>query len=135
MEKIISTIAIKTSKGVQSIKVLYDGQFEVMGKRLLNHYSKSYMPILLMMKKGNLVSLGDNLKKYDVEKEPNGTLDLTGMNKDRIPMKVYETLADLVQTETKSEYMYLWDTDKWYGMKVEDGKPYLGYFKELNKLV
>lgn len=135
MEKIISTIAIKTSKGVQSIKVLYDGQFEVMGKRLLNHYSKSYMPILTMMKKGNLVSLGDNLKKYDVKNEPNGTLDLTGMNKDKIPMKVYETLADLIQTETKSEYLYYWDTDKWYGMKVEDGKPYLGYFKELNKLV
>lgn len=135
MDKIISTIAIKTSKGVQSIKVLYDGQFEVMGKRLLNHYSKSYMPILTMMKKGNLVSLGDNLKKYDVKNEPNGTLDLTGMKKDKIPMKVYETLADLIQTETKSEYLYYWDTDKWYGMKVEDGKPYLGYFKELNKLV
>lgn len=135
MEKIISTIAIKTSKGVQSIKVLYDGQFEIMGKRLLNHYSKSYMPILSMMKKGNLVSLGDNLKKYDVKNEPNGTLDLTGMNKDKIPMKVYETLADLIQTETKSEYLYYWDTDKWYGMKVEDGKPYLGYLKELNKLV
>lgn len=135
MEKIISTIAIKTSKGVQSIKVLYDGQFEVMGKRLLNHYSKSYMPILTMMKKGNLVSLGDNLKKYDVKNEPNGTLDLTGMKKDKIPMKVYETLADLIQTETKSEYLYYWDTDKWYAMKIEDGKPYLGYFKELNKLV
>lgn len=133
--KAFCTIAIRTSKGVKSIKVMYDGTFDVMGKRLLDHYSKSYFLPLQIMRKGYLVWLGDNLKKYDEENEPNGTLDLTGVNKERKPCSESPTLADLVQTDTKSEYFYLWDNNKWYGMKIEDGKPYLGYFTELTKLV
>lgn len=134
-KKCMSTIAIRTSKGVQSIQCIYDGSIEVMGKKLIKHYSKSYMPILAMMRKGYLVTLGENLKKYNAENEPNGTLDLTGVNKERKPAKVYETLADLVQTETKSEYLYFWDKDRWYAMEIHEGKPYMNMFEELSKLV
>lgn len=130
-----STLAIITSKGVQSIMCYYDGTFETMGKKLLAHYSKSYMPIIKLMRKGTIVMLGENLKKYDKDNEPKGTLDLTGMGKPREEMKVYPTLADLVQTETESEYLYVWDKDRWYGMKVNEGRPYMNMLKELRTLV
>lgn len=133
--KSISTLAIRTSKGVQSIKVLYDGTFDRMGKNLLTNYSKSYKVILGMMKKGYLVRLGETLKKYDAKDEPNGTLDLTQMNKERVNMDIYPTLADLVQKETDSEYIYLWDKDRWYAMKVINKMPYNNLFTELEKLI
>lgn len=133
--KSISTLAIRTSKGVQAIQVMYDGTFELMGKKLLAHYSKNYMPIIKMMNKGYLVTLGNNLKKYDAENEPDGTLDLTGVNKPKKEKVVYPTLADLLQTETKAEYLYFWDKDRWYGMKVEDGKPYMSMLMELRAIV
>lgn len=130
-----STLAIITSKDVQSIMCYYDGTFETMGKKLLKFYSKSYLPIIKLMNKGDIVMLGENLKKYDKENEPKGTLDLTGIGKPRSKKIHYPTLADLVQTETESEYLYVWDKDRWYGMKVNDGKPYMSMLKELKALV
>lgn len=135
MEHIMSTIAIRTSKKVIAIKCMYDGDFKTMGNKLMNHYSKSYMPVLAMMKKGYLVALGNNLKKYDKENEPNGTLDLTGVNKERKKADEYPSLADLLQTETKSSFLYVWDVDRWYAMEVTDNKPYMGMLEELRYLV
>lgn len=132
-QKVKSTIAIKTSKGVQAIQVMYNGSFDLMGKKLLAHYMR-WQNTLQMMKKGNIVVLGDNLKEYDPKKNANGTLDLTQMKKDRIPHKVYKNIADLLVDETDSQYIYFWDTDKWYGLKVDE-KPYFSYFDLLTNLV
>ena len=134
-EKVPSTIAIETSKGVYAIHVYYDGTFEKMGKKLLAHYSKHYSLPLQITNKGTVVYLGNNLRKYDDDTNVDGTLDLTAYNKEKEPKTVYKTIADLVQTESKSDYIYLWIKDRWYGMKVEDKKPYLGFFMELKALV
>lgn len=129
-----STIAINTSKGVKAIQVYYNGTFELMGNKLLKHYSK-WQNTIRMMGLGTLVVLGDNLKAFG-EDNKDGTLDLVAKGKEKEPCKVYEDLARLIEAETDSEFMYYWDKDRWYGMQIENGKPYAsGGLCELTALV
>lgn len=132
LKKELATIAIETSKGVQAIQVMANGNLENTGKKLLAHYSKHYMPIIRMMNKGSLVFLGDVLKEYDKENEPNGTCSLAhqGQNK---PKKEYNTIGEMVTTETKSNHMYLWVKDRWYYLRVKENLPCNSVFRELKE--
>ena len=118
-----STIAINTSKGVKAVQVYYNGTFDLMGKKLLTHYMK-WQSTIKMMGMGTLVMLGDNLKEFDKTSNKDGTVTLEQKGHEKVPCTVYEDLARLIETETDSEYLYYWDKDKWYGMKIDDGKPY-----------
>lgn len=129
-----STIAISYSKGVKAIQCYYDGTFDRMGKKLLDHYSK-WQTTMKLMNLGTIVVLGDNIKAFDKEKNTGGTLDLTAKGVKKVPCTIYDSIAKLMETETDSEYIYLWITDRWYALKVEDGKPYLSGFDLLTKLV
>lgn len=131
-KKDLATIAIRTSKGVYAIQVMCNGDLDNLGKNLKENYSKNYLNIIKMMKKGSLVFLGKNLKKYSDE-EPDGTLDLKTQKVDK-PMKVYDSLGQLVFTETKSNHLYFWDIDKWYYMRIKENYPYNSIFRELNLL-
>lgn len=119
-----STIAIEYSKGVKAIQVYYNGSFDRMGKNLLKNYSK-WQKTLQMMRKGTLIVLGDNLKPYSNDNK-GGTLDLAMKGLDPVPNVEYSSVAELIETETDSEYVYLWRDNKWYATKVADGLVYMG---------
>ena len=83
-EKAKSTIAIAYSGGVKAIQCYYDGSFEKMGKKLLEHYSK-WQKTMGLMNLGTIVVLGENTKQYNKEKNADGTLDLASSGKEKVP--------------------------------------------------
>ena len=133
----ICKIAYQNNNSVDCITCYNDGAIESVGKMLSEIYNtKKYVSMII--NRGNLAKLGTNLKKFDKEKNVNGTVDNYQWKGKKIPKKSYKDISGIVEDEREAQYIYYFKDEIWYAMKVleDDGelKPYLSEFYELNSL-
>lgn len=92
----------------------------------------------MIINRGNLAKLGTNLKKFDKEKNVNGTVDNYQWKGKKISKKSYKDISGIIEDDQESQYIYYFRDETWFAMKVveENGKlkPYLSEFVELNSL-
>lgn len=140
-------IVMKISSGVEFITVSNNGDFENVGKTLLETF-KNYKIIQMLMNRGDIVKLGNNLRTMTND-NPEGTLDYRqacnvkgiDIDKARVKARKLNDISDLVSEKTDVEYIYYFIKNKWYGMFVnkddedDELKPYLSKFEPLENLI
>lgn len=131
-------IAYQNDGYVECINCANDGSIDKIGKRLLEVYNTPNY-IRMIMNRGDLVVLGRNLKKWNKDTNPIGTVDTFQTQNRKINRTKHKDISEILVEETEAKYIYYFKDNEWNVLEVveDEGKlkPYLGEFRKLNSLL